>query len=327
MGPLQIVLIVLVIVVGVVLIGVFMRMNTQAEERRRRLEVIAGKSVSSGDGTAKKNVQDERRAEIAKKLKEQGDGDDDKKRANSLVYKIGQAGLKVSVQKFLVVSFAFAAVLTLFCLLLKVNVLALPAIFITAALGIPRMVLGFLSRRRQKKFLEEFADALEAMVRLLKAGMPVSEAISMVAREYTGPVGEEMARIYDEQKIGVPLPEAAQNATKRMPLTEMQMFATGLSIQAQTGASLSEVLTNLANVIRARFKLKRKVKALSSEAKASAMIIGSLPVFVSGGIYAINPEYLMPLFTEPMGKAMLGGALFWMGLGIVVMKIMINFKV
>ena len=126
--------------------------------------------------------------------------------------------------------------------------------------GFPRFVLSRLTKRRQKKFLEEFPDALEATVRLLKAGMPVSEAISMIAREFTGPIGDEMSRIYDKQKIGIPLHEAAGEATKRMPLPEVKMFATGLAIQAQTGSSLSEVLQNLSNVIRARFKLKRKLR-------------------------------------------------------------------
>ena len=116
-------------------------------------------------------------------------------------------------------------------------------------------------------------------------------------------------------------------ATKRMPLTEMQMFATGLSIQAQTGSSLSEVLTNLANVIRSRFRLKRKIKALSSEAIASASIIGALPNIVAGGMYFINYDYISILFTNTTGKILLCGAIVWMLIGIMMMKAMINFKI
>ena len=157
--------------------------------------------------------------------------------------------------------------------------------------------------------------------------MPVSEAISMIAREFTGPVGEEMSRIYDKQKIGIPIHEAAKEATLRMPITEMNMFATGLAIQAQTGSSLSEVLRNLAGVIRARFKLKRKIKALSSEAIASASIIGSLPILLSLGMYFANREYIMILFESTTGNILLAFAVFWMLCGIVVMKIMINFKI
>ena len=175
--------------------------------------------------------------------------------------------------------------------------------------------------------MSEFSDALEAMVRLLKAGMPVSEAILMASKEFEGPVGEEMSRIYDAQKIGVSLPEAALEAARRMPLTEMQMFATGVSIQAQTGASLSEVFSNLAGVIRARFRLKRKVQALSAEAKVSAMIIGALPVVVGSGLYFINRDYMIVLFTTSIGKMMMGFCVFWMLCGVLIMRQMINFKV
>jgi tight adherence protein B len=212
-------------------------------------------------------------------------------------------------------------------LMLKQSGVMLVPFALIGLLGFPKYVLRFATNRRQKKFLEEFADALEAMVRLLKAGMPVGEAVSMVAREFTGPVGQEMSRIYDEQKIGVSLAESALSASRRMPLAEMQMFATGIAIQQQTGSSLSEILTNLAKLIRARFRLKRKVQALSAEAKASAIIIGSLPILVSTGLYLINPKYMIVLFTVTKGKILVGCAITWMTIGIVVMKQMINFKV
>jgi tight adherence protein B len=198
---------------------------------------------------------------------------------------------------------------------------------ITGIFGIPRMVIKFLIGRRQKKFLEEFAEALEAMVRLLKSGMPVSEAIHMVGREFGGPVGEEMDRIYDEQRVGVTLPEAVHKAAERMPLTEMKMFATGITIQAETGSSLSEVLTNLANVIRDRYRLKRKVKAMSAEAKTSAIIIGSLPLFVSGMLYFLNPGYMQPMLDSSTGRLVLYGAGVWMVIGMIVIRQMINFKI
>ena len=136
-----------------------------------------------------------------------------------------------------------------------------------------------------------------------------------------------MRHIYDDQKIGIPMGEAAERCARRMPLTEVKMFATAIQIQSETGSSLSDVLANLANVIRARFRLKRKVQALSSEAKASAAIIGALPLLVAGGLYLVNPEYISLLFTEPTGKVMASGAVFWMLCGVVVMRQMINFKV
>jgi tight adherence protein B len=157
--------------------------------------------------------------------------------------------------------------------------------------------------------------------------MPVSEAIAMIGREFSGPVGEEMNTIFEQQRVGISLPEAVLSAARRMPLTEMQMFATGVAIQQQTGASLSEVLQNLAGVIRERHRLKRKVAALSAEAKSSAAIIGSMPPLVAGGLYVINPEYIGVMFTTSLGNMYLTGAVIWMAIGVIIMRQMINFKV
>jgi len=233
----------------------------------------------------------------------------------------------MSVGKFWIISLVLGFV---FMLLTKITGQATPVVIMAGVIGVfglPRIVLKFTMNRRQKKFLEEFPDALESMVRLLKAGMPVGEAIAMVSREFTGPVGEEMSKVYDEQKIGISMAEACLHAAERMPITEMQMFATGIAIQQQTGSSLSEILINLAKVIRARFRLKRKVQALSAEAKASAMIIGALPILVGLGMTIINPDYMYPLYNTLKGKFLLYGAVGWMGCGIVIMKQMINFRV
>jgi tight adherence protein B len=155
----------------------------------------------------------------------------------------------------------------------------------------------------------------------------MSEAIAMASREFTGPLREEMTRIYENQKIGIPLGEAALQTARRVPLTEVHMFATALQIQSETGSSLSEVLTNLSNVIRARYRLKRKVRALSSEAKSSAASIAALPVLVTLGLYAARPEYISILFVLPKGKVMLAGACVWMSFGVLMMRQMINFRV
>jgi tight adherence protein B len=157
--------------------------------------------------------------------------------------------------------------------------------------------------------------------------MPVTEAISMVAREYSGPIGEEMERVYNAQKLGETLPDAVQKMTLRVPLPEVQMFATAITIQVQTGSSLSEVLGNLSGVIRGRFALKRKIQALSSEARISAMIIGSIPIILTGVLYLVNRDYIMLLFTDPTGKMLTGIAVGMMLVGAAVMRQMINMKV
>lgn len=301
-------------------------MNKESKARESKFAVIRGSSGGESSYN-ERDVQNKRRAEIARKLKESKEEDKKGKKKVSIAMKLGMAGLEISPKQFWIMSAACGLACTAAAFFFGMSNYVIGLSPIIGALGIPRFVLRFLIKRRQKKFLEEFADALEAIVRLLKAGMPVSEAVSMISREFEGPVGEEMSRVYDKQKIGIPLHEAALDATKRMPLTEMQMFATGLAIQAQTGSSLSEVLTNLANVIRARFRLKRKIVALSSEAIASASIIGALPILVATGLYFLNPDYIMILFTTPTGKMLVAGAAVWMGLGVVVMKAMINFKV
>lgn len=327
MEPIQIILISLIVFI-VVGIAMFLIMNKGAGggKQKSRIEMIRGSAIENRAN--EKDGQNKRRAEIARKLKDSKDEEakkDEKK--VSISDKLGQAGLNISPKQFwlysLLACIAFMAAARFTGQVHGVVLL----MGIVGLLGFPRYVLSKMVKRRQKKFLEGFADALDGMVRLLKAGMPVGEAIKMIAKEFDGPVGEEMSRIYDKQKIGIPLHEAALEGTKRMPITEMQMFATGLAIQSQTGSSLSEVLTNLSGVIRARFRLKRKIMALSSEAIASASIIGSLPPIVAFGLWCVNPGYLDPLFTTPTGKALVAGAIVWMGLGIFVMKQMINFKI
>lgn len=322
----QIILIALILVIILVAVALFL-MNQEAERKKRVMNVIQGQSGNKLE-INENDLQNRRRDEVARKLKESKDAEGkSNKKKTPINLMLAQAGVKMSVKKFWVMSFVSMAVFILLAKVFGHGGLVLLFAGIIGLLGFPRFVLRFLTRRRQKNFLTEFPDALEATVRLLKAGMPVSEAILMISKEFDGPVGEEMSRIYDEQKIGIPMHEAALDATKRMPLTEMQMFATGLAIQAQTGSSLSEVLTNLAGVIRARFRLKRKVRALSSEAIASASIIGALPNLVALGLYFVNREYIMLLFTDPFGKVLLAGAVIWMCCGIFIMKIMINFKI
>ncbi|MGH1402911.1 MAG: type II secretion system F family protein [Alphaproteobacteria bacterium] len=326
MTTLQIFLIaaIVFIIVGIVM---YLMVNTGAQQSKKNIDLIRGTHGGESGGD-EKDLQNKRRAEIAKKLKASRDegksGQDDKV---SIAGRLLQSGFSMSTGQFWMMSVVSGGVFLLLAKLMSFSVPVMILLAITGLLGVPRFILRWAIKRRQKKFLEEFADALDAVVRLLKAGMPVSEAVSMISKEFEGPVGEEMSIIYDKQKIGIPLHEAALEGCKRMPLPEMKMFAAGLAIQAQTGSSLSEVLINLSNVIRARFRLKRKIMALSSEAIASASIIGALPPLVAFGLWAVNPEYIEPLFVTESGKRMLMGAIGWMCLGVIVMKQMINFKI
>ncbi len=329
MEPVQIILI-FVIVLVIAGTGFFLILNQQAKRKQRAISLIMGTASTEVKKASAADEQNKRRAEIAKKLKGRKGNDDeggDKKKKPTLSIMLEQAGWEISIKQYWIFSVISMVVVLVLAKIMGAGSLMLVLSAVIGFFGVPKLVVRHMTKGRQKKFLEEFPDALDAMTRLLKSGMPVSEAIAMISKEFTGPIGEEMSRIYDKQKIGVPLHEAAQEAMRRMPLTEVQMFATGLSIQAQTGSSLSEVLQNLSNVIRARFKLKRKIKALSSEAIASASIIGALPILLALGMYFTNREYIMILFEDSFGNILLAGAVVWMSLGIVVMKVMINFKI
>jgi len=296
----------------------------EKSKNNKALSIIRGQSVGDTRVKNDKDAGNKRRDEIARKLKQQNQTDSKKV---SLDIRLKRAGLNIRPLHFWLASVLSMVLCVGIALLAKFPPIAIILLGVTGLLGIPRYVLRWKTNRRQKKFLKDFADALEAMVRLLKAGMPVTEAIKMAGQEFEGPMGEEMLLMYESQRVGMSLPEAAAMGARRMPIPEMQMFATGMAIQQQTGASLSEVLMNLASVIRARFKLKRKIQALSSEAKASAMIIGALPFLVGFGMFFLNPEYAMLLLTHPTGKFWMTASAVWMGIGIFVMKAMINFKI
>lgn len=315
---------ILLVLVVTGMIGYLVSSN-KGSSQKRMMSVIRGEELK--DKSKRFANADSRRDAIARKLKDASDSEKKENKGTTLSRQIMQAGLEISVRQYWIYAIMFCVGATSLVFLMGKGPFVILMTAIIGLFGVPRFILKKLIARRQKKFLADLADVFESMVRLLKAGMPVSEAIKMVAREYTGPIGEEMGRIFDQQKIGIPLAEAVQSCAQRVPLTEVYMFATAVTIQAQTGSSLSEVFENLARTVRARYRLKRKVVALSSEAKSSAMIIAALPVFVAFAMYFINPEYIGLLFITNVGKALLSGAIFWMACGVLMMKQMINFKV
>ena len=198
--------------------------------------------------------------------------------------------------------------------------------FFIGFLGLPRWVLGMLVAGRQKKFGSQLADGIDIIVRGVKSGLPLGQCLSIIAAESPEPLRSEFQAIVDSQAMGVPLDQSMQRMYDRMPLPEVNFFSIVLIIQQKTGGNLSESLGNLSSVLRARKLMHEKVKALSSEAKASAMIIGSLPIVVMCMVYFTRPSYIMILFIEPMGHLILLGAATMMTLGIVVMNKMVNFK-
>ena len=193
-------------------------------------------------------------------------------------------------------------------------------------LGLPRWILSRITRRRQHKFIEEFANSIDIIVRGVKSGLPLIECLSIIARESPQPIAGEFTDLVEQQRVGVPLSEAFERMMTRMPLPEVRFFAIVISIQQQAGGNLSEALGNLAGVLRDRKRLQAKVRALSAEAKASAAVLGSLPFVVMILVYITTPAYIMLLWTTQVGQFLLVIAGVWMSMGIMVMKKMINFK-
>lgn len=192
--------------------------------------------------------------------------------------------------------------------------------------GLPRWLLARRIKSRQAKFLTEFANAIDIIVRGIKSGLPLNDCMQVIAGEAPEPVRSEFAELVEQQKVGVPIGKAFERMYDRMPLQEVNFFAIVVAIQAQTGGNLAEALSNLSAVLRDRYRLQSKVKSHSAEAKASAFIIGALPPLVMGLVYLISPDYISLLWTDDLGKIMLMAGGVWMLMGILVMRKMINFE-
>lgn len=194
-----------------------------------------------------------------------------------------------------------------------------------AGFGLPRWIVGFLRKRRQNKFLAEFANSLDVIVRGVKAGLPVNDCFQMIANEASEPVRGEFRLVCEAQRVGVPIDEGLERMFERMPLAEVNFLAIVMAIQKESGGNLAEALGNLSKVLRERKKMQGKIRAMSQEAKSSAAIIGSLPILVMGVVYITTPDYITTLWTDPFGQVMLGFSALWMTIGVLVMKKMINF--
>ena len=249
-------------------------------------------------------------------------------RPEMLRERLKRAAVKFSLGTYLVISLLIGAVAFGIAQVLALTPLAANILIgIGAGVGLPHIVISHMIKRRQTKFLNFFPDAIELMVRGIKSGLPISESITNVGTEIQDPVGEEFRIITDAVKFGRTLEEAMWEAANRLDLQEFKFFTISLAVQAETGGNLAETLTNLGDVLRGRRQLKLKIKALSSEAKASAMIIGVLPFVMGGLIYLVNPDYIMKLFIDPRGHVLLGIGLCSFVIGIGVMIKMVKFEI
>jgi tight adherence protein B len=239
--------------------------------------------------------------------------------------RIAQAGLKWSKRQFLLLSGGIGVVMFLLGLLSGGGPIAGAALGFAGAFGFPRWLLSYLKKRREAKFLNAFPDAVDIIVRGVKAGLPLLDCLKIITTEASEPVKSEFRTIIETQAIGMPLGEACGKLYEDMPLPEANFFGIVVAIQQKSGGNLAEALGNLSRVLRDRKKMKAKIQAMSQEAKASASIIGALPIAVMTLVYLTSPQYIALLWTEPMGRVMLAASAVWMFMGVMVMKKMINF--
>lgn len=298
-----------------------------SKQTDKRIQTVTEGRAKRTQRAALVDQSNKNRLTVAQKLKEL----DQRQKAHKKVtlrLRLERAGFEIQPRTFWIAS----AVLGLACgaaayMAMPTLPFAVPlAAGFVGAFGLPRWILSRLTKRRRNKFVNEFADAIDVIVRGVKTGLPVNECLAIIARESPEPIRSEFRLLVEQQRVGVPLTDCFDRMAARMPLPEVRFFAIVIAIQQQAGGNLSEALGNLAGVLRDRKRLHSKVKALSAEAKASAFVLASLPFFVTGMVYLTAPGYITILWTAKSGHLMLAAAAIWMTSGILIMRKMINFR-
>jgi tight adherence protein B len=307
---------------GLAWVFVYPILSGERKVEQRRMDVArpdapARKAAVRGQPKLRRDQIEETLKEIDQRSK--------KLRRPSLSVRIQQAGLSWSKRTFFMVSAGLGAVAFVAALILTKSILISPALGFAAAVGLPNWILSFLKKRREGRFSEHFADAVDVIVRGIKAGLPLHDSLRVIALESPEPIRSEFKAIIDTQAIGMPIGEACLRLFERIPLAEANFFGIVVSIQQKSGGNLSEALGNLSRVLRDRKKMKAKITAMSMEAKASAGIIGALPPAVMLIVYISSPKYISLLWEHSAGQMMMLGSVVWMAIGVFVMKKMINF--
>ena len=311
-----------IMLLGGGIIGVFLY-NRPKVLRRRRIEQIG--SLGGGDSGSADKAESRRQRRIREKVKQLEDSGEKKSRADAIRELILQAGLDVSITSYFVISAVVGVLSALGALAGGLPLYQTGLALLIGGLLLPKYVLKKMAGGRQKKFTKHFADAIDLIVRGIRSGLPINECFSVVAREFDPPLGEEFRLLVEGQNLGLTIEDLMAKGIVRLPTAEYKFFAIVIQIQRQTGGNLAETLANLSSVLRERKKMRDKAQAMASEAKASAGIIGSLPFVVGTLLSIVNPSYIATLFTTDTGNMLIAGGLFWMFLGTMAMRSMINF--
>jgi len=293
-------------------------------EVEKRKQAVAASDRTVRVAATPRNSPKARREQVEDTLREL-EARQKKAKNPPISVRINQAGLTWSRNQFILISVACGLGVGVLGLLLDLGIGISGALAFAGGFGVPRWLLAFLKKRRETAFLLAFPDAVDVIVRGIKAGLPLLDCLKMISVEAPEPVRSEFRTIVETQTVGIPLGDACAKLFERMPVPEANFFGIVISIQQRAGGNLAEALSNLSRVLRDRKRMKAKIQAMSMEAKASAMIIAALPFAVMFLVFITSPNYISLLWTEPLGRLMLLCSAVWMMMGIMVMRKMINF--
>jgi len=297
--------------------------KSPAKEGQRRLESVRYRHSESAIDRVESQLKKAIAARKPKFHKVAGSGS----RAEALAVRLQRTGKGWTVTQYLYASLGIALAVTAIIYLRSGAVIFSLAIGVVVGAGVPHFVVNSSVKRRLAKFNAKFPDGIELLVRGLRSGLPVAETLGVVATEIPGPVGQEFKMVVERMKIGRTMEESLQVTADRLGTAEFQFFVITLAIQRETGGNLAETLSNLSDVLRKRAQMKLKIRAMSSESKASAYIVGALPFIVFGMIWFINPKYIGKFFIDERLIATGLGGLCWMGIGVFIMAKMVSFEI
>ncbi|HZZ63189.1 MAG TPA: type II secretion system F family protein [Roseiarcus sp.] len=301
---------------------VFLLAGRESRAQKRRAAV--GRPAARTIAVSPQDQRATRKKQIAEGLR---DLEKANRKRRNLQARIEQAGLSMSRQRFVVVCVVVGLLLGAATWFESRNALLSAMVVVIGSAGLPRLMLERLRQRRIAKFVANFPNAIDIIVRGIKSGLPLGDTIRIAANESVEPVKSEFVKVVESLSLGLTMPEAVERMAQRTPVAETNFFSIVISIQGQAGGNLSEAIGNLSRVLRERKKMKGKIAAMSMEAKASAAIIGVVPFLVVGALYVSSPSYVSLLWITTHGRMIAGIAICWMAIGVAMMKKMITFDI
>lgn len=294
-----------------------------AKAQKRRMESLRYRHSESLDAKMESQFKRAVAARKPKAYKIKGSGS----RTEALAGRLDRTGKNWTVTQYIYTTIGLILGIAVVVFILSRAPLLALGVGLVVGAGLPHMWVNRLIGKRTNAFITKFPDGIDLLVRGLRSGLPVTETLGIVATEVPGPVGFEFKTVMDRMKVGKTMEDALQDTADRLAIPEFNFFTITLAIQRETGGNLAETLSNLGDVLRKRAQMKLKIRALSSESKASAYIVGSLPFIVFGMIWFINPDYMGGFFTDDRLIVAGLGAMVWMGIGVFIMAKMVNFEI